>query len=242
VSHELRTPLTSVLGYGELMADLGEEDLSDHARSLLDVVIRNARRELRLVDDLLTMVQIGEGGFRLQPGQLDFYDLVLDEVEAAEPAAQRAQVRISVTKDDECAAVVGDADRLGQAIDNLLTNSLKFSSAAGQVAVVLSADVETVTLSVTNEGMGIRAADVEHVFDRLYRGGNAVEEEKQGIGLGLSIVRSIVEAHRGDVRVSCTPTTTCFEVSLPRAPQVRAPGPGRTPQGAPRRTPGPAAG
>jgi PAS domain S-box-containing protein len=244
VSHELRTPLTSVLGYGELLEDLGEEDLSDHARSLLDVVVRNARRELRLVDDLLTMVQIGEGGFRLQPGHLDFYDLVLNAVEAAAPVAQRAEVHISVVKDDKCMPVVGDADRLGQAVDNLLTNSLKFSPAGGEVSVVLAADAgaNSILLSITNEGVGIRAADVEHVFDRLYRGGNAVEAEKQGIGLGLSIVRSIVEAHRGDVSVRCTPTTTCFEVTLPRAPQVTAPGPVPTRQGAPLRTPGPAAG
>jgi PAS domain S-box-containing protein len=242
VSHELRTPLTSVLGYGELLGDLDEEDLSTHARSLLDVVLRNARRELRLVDDLLTMVQIGEGGFRLQPGHLDFHDLVLNAVEAAAPAAQRAEVHISVVKDEECIPVVGDADRLGQAVDNLLTNSLKFSPAGGEVAVVLSAGAENITLSITNEGVGISAGDVEHVFDRLYRGGNAVEAEKQGIGLGLSIVRSIVEAHRGDVSVSCTPTTTCFEVNLPRAQQVTAPGPDPTRPGAPRRTPGPAAG
>ncbi len=242
VSHELRTPLTSVLGYGELLEDLGEEDLSDHARSLLDVVVRNARRELRLVDDLLTMVQIGEGGFRIQPEQLNFYDLVHHAVQAAAPVAQRAQVRVSLVRDEECAQVIGDPDRLGQAVDNLLTNSLKFSPAASEVTVVLSADADMVTLSVTNEGTGIRAVDVEHVFDRLYRGGNAVEGEKQGIGLGLSIVRSIVEAHRGDVSVSCTPTTTCFEFRLPRAPQVTGPEHVQRLRGAPPRTPRPTAG
>ena len=231
VSHELRTPLTSVLGYGELLEDLETADLSDHARSLLDVVLRNARRELRLVDDLLTMVQIGEGAFRMHSARVNFHELVQNAVQASAPVAQRARVRVSVAQGDEDAYVQGDADRLSQAIDNLLTNSLKFSPIEGEVAVVLSADPETVTLSVSNEGEGIREADVSHVFDRLYRGDNAVSAEKQGVGLGLSIVRSIVEAHRGTVSAASTGTTTRFEINLPRAAQGRVSVPGQRPPG-----------
>ena len=216
VSHELRTPLTSVLGYGELLEDLGRDDLSVHARSLLDVVLRNARRELRLVDDLLTMVQIGEGAFRMHPGHVNFYELVLQAVEASVPAAERASVLVSLAACEEDVYVVGDADRLGQAIDNLLTNSVKFSPAEGKVAVSLSADTSTVTLSITNQGEGIRDGDVAHVFDRLYRGGNAVAGETPGVGLGLSIVRSIVDAHQGKVRAESTSSTTRFEINLPR--------------------------
>lgn len=218
VSHELRTPLTSVLGYGELLEDLGADDLSAHARSLLDVVLRNARRELRLVDDLLTMVQIGEGTFRIHPSRVSFNDVVLDAVEASAPVAQRAEVSVTVVNLDEVIYVDGDADRLSQAIDNLLTNALKFSPAYGTVTVSLSVDAKTASVSVTNQGDGIGAADVDHVFDRLYRGDNAITAEKQGVGLGLSIVRSIVEAHGGEVDADCTATTTRFEIRLPRAP------------------------
>lgn len=220
VSHELRTPLTSVLGYGELLEDLGSDDLSAHARSLLDVVLRNARRELRLVDDLLTMVQIGDGTFRIHPSRVSFNDVVLDAVEASAPVAQRAKVSVTVVTPEEVAYIHGDADRLSQAIDNLLTNSLKFSPAHGIVTVTLAVDAETASVSVTNQGDGIRAADVEHVFERLYRGDNAITAEKQGIGLGLSIVRSIVEAHGGEVDADCNTTTTRFEIRLPRAPEA----------------------
>ena len=95
------------------------------------MVLRNARRELRLVDDLLTMVQIGEGAFRMRPGQVNFSELVLHAVEAAAPVAQRASVHVSFVKGGEDAYVSGDADRLGQAVDNLLTNSIKFSPISG---------------------------------------------------------------------------------------------------------------
>ena len=217
VSHELRTPLTSVLGYGELLEDLGRDDLSDHARRLLDVVLRNARRELRLVDDLLTMVRIGEGAFRMRAGHVNFHELARNAVEAAAPAAERAGVFLSIANGGEDAYVLGDADRLGQALDNLLTNSIKFSPAAGKVGVDVSADAETVSAAVTNQGEGIRDADVDHVFDRLYRGDNAIEGETPGVGLGLSIVRSIVEAHLGKVRAERTADTTCFTITLPRA-------------------------
>jgi PAS domain S-box-containing protein len=217
VSHELRTPLTSVLGYGELLEDLGRDDLSDHARSLLDVVIRNARRELRLVDDLLVMVRIGDGAFRIQPSRINLSELVQDSVEAATPVARRSRVVLSLDAAGEDSFVLGDADRLGQAIDNLLTNSLKFSPEAGLVTVGLTADAETVRVAVTNPGGGIQGADVEHVFDRLFRGDNAVRGKKQGVGLGLSIVRAIIEAHGGEVSASCTATTTCFTIMLPLA-------------------------
>jgi PAS domain S-box-containing protein len=242
VSHELRTPLTSVLGYAELLEDLGQEDLSQHARLLLDVVIRNARRELRLVDDLLTMVQIGEGAFRIEPGRVNLSQLVQDAVEAAVPVARRARVMLSLVTSSEDTFVTGDADRLGQAVDNLLTNSLKFSPESGEVAVALTSDAETATVAVTNQGVGIADADIEHVFDRLYRGDNAVVAEKQGVGLGLSIVRSIVEAHGGEVRAACTDATTRFEITLPRIAGVRAPAPVPPPRDGPRRNPGPVAG
>ncbi len=219
VSHELRTPLTSVLGYGELLQDLEEGDLSEHARSLLDVVVRNARRELRLVDDLLMMVQIGDGAFRIQAGQVNLFELVQDAVEASVPAAERARLHVSVAQAGEDAFVQGDSDRLSQAVDNLLTNSFKFSPPASEVAVSLSADPRAVTVSFTNQGEGIPSADVDHVFDRLYRGHNARVAETQGVGLGLSIVRSIVEAHHGSVSVTSTPTSTCFAIELPRAGQ-----------------------
>jgi protein-histidine pros-kinase len=228
VSHELRTPLTSVLGYGELLQDLGHNDLSDEARSLLEVVIRNARRELRLVDDLLTMVQIGEGTFRIRAGQVNLSEVVRNAVQAATPAAERAQVDLVLALCTTDVHIVGDADRLGQAVDNLLTNSLKFSPVSGQVTVAVSADDTNVTVAVTNQGAGIPAADVDHVFDPLYRGDNAVVAHKQGVGLGLSIVRSIVETHCGEVSATSTATRTRLVINLPRTAKIRASPPVQT--------------
>lgn len=222
VSHELRTPLTSILGYGELLEDLGPEDLSAKARGLLEVVIRNARRELRLVDDLLTLVQIGEGALRIQLDYVYVQEVVADAVEGAAPAAQRADVRLFVVNGCPAAYVLGDRDRLGQAIDNLLSNAIKFSPGGAGVTIELSSQKERVTVAINNSGPGISETEIPRVFERLFRGEHAIAAEKPGAGLGLTIVRSIVEAHHGKVEARCTSTSTCFAITLPMAAQLES--------------------
>ena len=135
VSHELRTPLTSMIGYGELMTDL--EELSPQGQRFLSVIMRSAERELRLVDDLLTLVAIEESGLAIRSAEIDLERVVREAVEAARPRAEEARLALSLETPGIAVPMYGDRDRLGQAMDNLLSNAIKFTPADGQVKVVL---------------------------------------------------------------------------------------------------------
>jgi protein-histidine pros-kinase len=216
VSHELRTPLTSLIGYGEMMADL--EELTEQGRRFLQVMLRSAERELRLVDDLLTLVQIEDSGLAISSGRVDVVTLVHDSVEAARPRAEEIEIDLTVSLPAQLVIVDGDRDRIGQAVDNLLSNALKFTPSGGAVHVGVRAADGFVEVEVTDSGSGIAEDDPERVFERLYRSGSAVAEQVPGAGLGLPIARAILEAHGGTVRIARTgPEGTTFVIELPLA-------------------------
>lgn len=215
ISHELRTPLTSIVGYTELLRDFERDNLSERGRGFLDVVERNARRQLRLVGDLLTLVRIQTGRFSIEPAPVDLREVVQASVEEAMPAADRRGVRLEV-ECEEIPAFVGDAQRLGQVVGNLLSNALKFTDRGGEVKVYLRRDHTGAVIEVADTGIGIPADELERLFDRLYRATSATEREIEGLGLGLSIVKAIVEAHRGKVSVASEPGAgTLVRVELP---------------------------
>ncbi len=132
VSHELRTPLTSMIGYSELMTDL--EELSPQGQRFLSVIMRSAERELRLVDDLLTLVAIEESGLAIRSAEIDLERVVREAVEAARPRAEEARLALSLETPGTAVAMYGDRDRLGQAMDNLLSNAIKFTLPRGGFA------------------------------------------------------------------------------------------------------------
>ncbi len=131
VSHELRTPLTSMIGYGELMTDL--EELSPQGQRFLSVIVRSAERELRLVDDLLTLVAIEESGLAIRSAEIDLERVVREAVEAARPEPRRRSCVVDGTP-GTAVPMFGDRDRLGQAMDNLLSNAIKFTPSPGACA------------------------------------------------------------------------------------------------------------
>ena len=153
VSHELRTPLTSMIGYGELMTDL--EELSPQGRRFLSVITRSAERELRLVDDLLTLVAIEESGLAIRSAEIDLERVVREAVEAARPRAEEARITLSMETPGVAVAMYGDRDRLGQAMDNLLSNAIKFTPADGRVRVVLRTSAASAEIDVVDTGSGI---------------------------------------------------------------------------------------
>ena len=124
-----------MIGYGELMTDL--EDLSPQGQRFLSVIMRSAERELRLVDDLLTLVAIEESGLAIRSAEIDLERVVREAVEAGRPRAEEAQLTLSLETPGAAVAMYGDRDRLGQAMDNLLSNAIKFTPAGGSVRVVL---------------------------------------------------------------------------------------------------------
>ena len=214
VSHELRTPLTSMLGYSELMADL--EELTPQGRRFLQVITRSAERELRLVDDLLTLVAIEESGLSIRTALIDVEPIVRDAVEAARPRAEEVDIDLSLHIPGAAVMVEGDRDRIGQAIDNLLSNALKFTPGGGSVRVRLATTERQVEIEVADSGMGIGEIDPARIFERLYRSGSAVAQQVPGAGLGLTIALAIVEAHHGSIGVVKSDTQgTTFRISLP---------------------------
>ncbi len=199
VSHELRTPLTSMIGYGELMSDL--EELSPQGQRFLSVIMRSAERELRLVDDLLTLVAIEESGLAIRSVEIDLERVVREAVEAARPRAEEAVLHLTLETPGTAVPMYGDRDRLGQAMDNLLSNAIKFTPARGSVRVALRVTGATAEIDVMDTGVGIGAEDPDALFERLFRSSAAVAQQTPGAGLGLTIALAIVEAHAGTIEV-----------------------------------------
>ncbi|HKG04559.1 MAG TPA: ATP-binding protein [Conexibacter sp.] len=215
VSHELRTPLTAILGYVELLLS---DDVSafppEHARHL-EVIERNARRLVRLVGDLLFAAQVDGAPLLLEPAEVDLAALVRDAVELARCRAEEAGIAL-VTELEPVERCVGDRDRLAQVLDNLLSNALKFTPPGGRITVRLSGEGPRARIEIADTGVGIPAEDQPHLFDRFYRARNATGRSIPGLGLGLTIVRTIVEGHGGTVSVhSESGEGATFTVLLP---------------------------
>lgn len=214
VSHELRTPLTSMLGYSELLSDL--EPLSPQGQRFLSVIARSAERELRLVDDLLTLVAIEESGLAIRPELLDLEPVVREAVDAARPRAEEVDIELNLDVPGYPVPVDADRDRIGQAMDNLLSNALKFTPAGGKVHVALRLSDTYAEIEVADSGIGIGENDPNRIFERLYRSGTAIAQQVPGAGLGLTITLAILEAHRGNISVvKSDEAGTTFRMSLP---------------------------
>jgi signal transduction histidine kinase len=217
VSHELRTPLTSVIGYLELaLEDDGDSSLDPQQRHFLEVADRNANRLLRLVGDLLFAAQVEAGTLTMDRDTVDVARLAREAVEAATPRAADAGIALLHDGPEELWLPGADADRLGQMLDNLVANALKFTAAGGTVAVSCARQGDEVHLSVSDTGTGISPADQAHLFERFFRAREATERGVAGVGLGLTIVQAIVRGHGGEVAVDSTPGVgTTFHVTMP---------------------------
>lgn len=214
VSHELRTPLASILGYGELLAE--QEDLPADSRELLNVMMRGARREMRLVDDLLTLVHIDGAGLSIQPGPVDLVQVVLGCVQGMQHSAQQSDLSLTMHVSEPELLVGGDEQRIAQCLDNLLSNALKFTPPGGRVTVEVSREAEMVHVDVADTGTGIGTGDESRIFERLYRAPSAVKQQVPGAGLGLAIALAIAEAHTGSLDVvKSDESGTVLRMSLP---------------------------
>ena len=215
VSHELRTPLTSIIGYADVLSEEEGERFSAEGRHYLEVVKRNSERLDRLVQDLLLVGQVGAGTFNIRIGVVDIEAVARECVERSQPAAIEAGIELSV-ESHGVRTFSGDQGRLNQVLDNLISNALKFTPPRGRVAVRIQERGQACVLDVEDTGLGIGPEEIEHLFDRFYRGTHANAGQTKGVGLGLAISKAIVEAHGGEIEVESDPGRgSNFRVHLP---------------------------
>jgi signal transduction histidine kinase len=211
VSHELRTPLNAVIGNLDLVLD-GDQGLPIAAVQRLKVAQRNTERLLTLVSDLL--VSASEA-LHVHPRRTDLAGVVEASLGSARTQAERAKVSLLMDVATPLWAYV-DPLRIGQALDNLVSNAIKYSPNGGPVTVTARARDGLIHLQVADAGMGMTAADAAEVFTRFYRSPAAREADIPGVGLGLAITKAIVELHGGSITcVSRLGEGSTFTVSVP---------------------------
>ena len=215
VSHELRTPLTSIMGYLELISDDSFAARTPEQENFLGVVQRNAERLMRLVSDLLLVAEAKDRELDLDVHDVDLQRLVTECVEAAKPAADAKRIELTVDHGAP-AQLKGDPLRLAQLMDNLVSNAIKFTPQGGRVSVKTGSRGGQTLLEVTDSGNGISDADQLQLFNPFFRTQSATAQAIPGTGLGLTITKAIVDAHKGSIDVrSIVGRGTTFNVLLP---------------------------
>ena len=217
LSHELRTPINAILGYARML--VRRPMTPEQQENALRVVERNATALAQIVEDVLDVSRIVSGKLAIRTEEVDLVPLVQHAVEAVVPMAQEKQVRVTTEVAVVRALVRGDASRLQQVLWNLLSNALKFTPAAGAVTVVLTADEQTARIQVQDTGIGIAADFLETIFEPFRQADSRETRERGGLGLGLAIIRRLVELHGGTIIATSDGegTGTTFEVTLPLA-------------------------
>jgi len=215
LSHELRTPLSAMLGWVRLLRS-GRLDAGKTAHAL-EVVERNTQAQARLIGDLLDVSRIITGKLQLDLRQVEPSTVIRAALEAIRPAAEAKGLRLESALDPSVGAVAGDPDRLQQIVWNLLSNGVKYTPSGGRVEVRLDrADART-RITVTDTGIGIGSDFLPHVFERFTQAGQGPARSDSGLGLGLAIVRHLVELHGGTVHAESPGEGrgTTFTVNLP---------------------------
>jgi len=223
VSHELRTPIAAMRTFNELLLEGAAED--PDAR---EEFLRGSRQQLERLDwlaaNLLDLSKLDSGLVALQLRDEDLRTVAEDAVDHAEPMAERKGVELRIYVPDAPVIQPHDPPRLGQVLGNLIGNAIKFTPTGGHIDVIVAAIEEGASLTVHDDGVGIDPEELEHVFDRFYRGARRPQERAGGSGLGLAIARSIVDMHHGRVSISSTPDVgTEVLVTLPRDIEASSP-------------------
>jgi PAS domain S-box-containing protein len=199
LSHELRTPLNAILGWSTLLRRL-EPGSPDQIRGL-ETIERNARVQVQIIGDLLDMSRIISGKVQLDVQPIDLQEVITAAIEAVRPSAEARKLRLRATLDAKVGRIRGDSSRLQQVFWNLLTNAVKFTPTGGRIDVVLERVNSHVEIAVEDSGIGIKPEFLAFVFDRFRQADASTTRRHGGLGLGLSIVKHLVELHGGSVRV-----------------------------------------
>lgn len=215
ISHELRNPLNAIMGWAHMMR-LGKLTPANVERAV-ETIYRNAKSQSQLVSDLLDVSRIISGKLRLDVRTVDLIHIVSAAIDSIRPAADAKGIRLQPILDTTAGPILGDADRLQQIVWNLLTNAVKFTPRGGRIQVQLQRVNSHVEIVVADSGSGISKEFLPHVFDRFRQGDASTTRLHGGLGLGLSIVRQLVDLHGGSVSVKSEGEGkgATFTISLP---------------------------
>jgi signal transduction histidine kinase/DNA-binding NarL/FixJ family response regulator len=200
ISHELRTPLNAILGWAEILCtgNLDEET----TRRALQAIERNAKSQSQLIGDILDMSRIIRGSLRLNPEPLNIIATIQAAIDVVRPSAQAKKISMEAHLGADVPVISGDAGRLQQVIWNLLSNAIKFTAEGGRVEIRLTRNDDHLKIIVSDTGKGISADFLPHVFDYFRQADNTITRTYGGLGLGLAIVRHLVELHGGRVQAA----------------------------------------
>lgn len=197
VSHELRNPLAPILTWTQLLRS-GTLD-AEKSRRALEVIERNVTSQAQLIDDLVDVSRVVSGRFRLDVRPIDLVPVIKAAAESQSPASDAKHIRLQLVLDERAGMISGDSERLQQVMWNLISNAIKFTPKGGRVSVVLQRAESHVEIAVSDSGVGIDAEFLPHVFEPFRQATAGSMRRHGGLGLGLSIVRHIVELHGGEI-------------------------------------------
>ena len=221
INHEMRTPLTAILGYTDLL--LMRATLSPKYEEILHTIKYSGQRLLDLVNNILDISRLEDGKLTIIPQAMGVPPAVNQALAVIKPMGEKKLISISVDVSPTIPHVLGDPKRVGQILVNLLSNAVKYTPDTGSVTIAARRNKTTnmVEISVTDNGLGIPADHLPHVFDRFSRIERAETRHTVGTGLGLSIAKALVEAHGGEIRVESEEGhSTCFTFTLPIAERL----------------------
>ena len=212
ISHELKTPLTPILGAVDLLKSGQMGELNGQQQILVDMLDRQSRRLQRLINDLLDIFQLEKGRMSLTLRRVELREIIAESLLAFEKRYREKNLYLQAELGDAAPAIWADAQRIGQVLDNLLENALKFTQTGG-VTITLSARAGKAQLRVADTGIGLTRSHARRIFEPFYQ----VEAQHQGVGLGLAIVKQLVEAQQGSIRVASPGPTqgTTFTLVFP---------------------------
>jgi signal transduction histidine kinase/CheY-like chemotaxis protein len=222
ISHEIRSPLNAILGWSQMLRQ-GTLDQTATANAL-ESIERNARAQAQLVSDLLDISRVITGKLRINARPVDITDSLESALESIRPAAEAKQIQIEVEREPYASVITGDSDRLQQVFWNLLSNAVKFTPRGGRVKISVSRIESQLEIAISDTGAGIKQEFIPYIFDRFTQADTTTARRHAGLGLGLAIVRHIIELHGGVVAAESEGVGqgATFRITLPvRALQIR---------------------